>query len=371
MMRRIILIILLFATLPALSADIPADSCGARRDSSAFAEMPWYRQLLANNFNINDPRINYPKFAKFCVKVYNWGDKTFNTYDTTYVVGTGKNWKVMMRSYNWMESYSMYFSPDSYLRMHSNLHSDLGAYLCFMAVSVGYTGNLNALAAGTKSRRNTFNFNFCCALFSATINYAKTSGGTRITHFGDLGRHHLNYKFDDVAQKSITGAIYYFFNHRKYSQAAAYSFSKYQLKSAGTWLAGLSFSHQNISMDFSSLPTDMTDRLPGLLPNYHFHYTDYDVLGGYAYNWVLKPRKWLVNVTAMPSVGYKHSYEGTTDGKKHMLSANGRFMLSGVYNHRSLFAALQANLEGHLYFAKGYTFFNSIESLSLVVGARF
>ena len=95
-MRRIILIILLFATLPVMSADLAANSCGARRDSSAFAELPWYKQLLANNFNINDQRIHYPKFAKFCVDVYNWGDRTFNTSDTTYVVGTGKNWKVML-----------------------------------------------------------------------------------------------------------------------------------------------------------------------------------------------------------------------------------------------------------------------------------
>lgn len=366
MMRRLLTAFFLLTALAASASEISEDA-----DSSAFSELPWYRQLMENNFRINDPRINYPAFPKFCVDVYNWGDRTFNRYDTTYVVGTGKNWKVMTRSYNWMESYAMIFSPESYLRLRSNPYSDLGAYLCFMAVSVGYTGNMNAIAAGTKSKRNTFNFNFCCALFSATLNYSKTSGGARLTHFGDYPHHNLNYKFDAISQKTLSGAVYYFFNHRRYSQAAAYSFSKYQLKSAGTWLGGLSFSHQRIDMDFSELPDDMMSHLPSLKPRYNFHYTDYDLLGGYAYNWVLKPRKWLINGTVMPSIGYKHAYEGTTDGHRNMFSLNGRAMVSGVYNHRSLFAALQANFEGHFFFTSDYTFFNSIESISLVVGARF
>lgn len=354
--------------VPVGNAAEKADSCGAQCYSTAFDSLPWYKQLLENNFRINDPRIHYPKFPKFCVDVYNWGDRTFNRYDTTYVVGTGKNWKVMTNSYNWMESYAMFFSPESYLRIRSNLYSDLGVYLCFMAVKIGYTGNMNAIAAGVKSRRNTYNFNFTCALFSASINYAKTKGGSRITYFGAES---TDYKFEDIAQTTLSASAYYFFNHRKYSQAAAYSFSKYQLKSAGTWVAGFSYSHQRIDMDFSSLPAEMVNKLPALLPRYSFHYADYDLLGGYAYNWVLHPRRWLINATIMPSVGYKHSYEGATDGRKSMFSTNGRLMLSGVYNHRSLFAALQANVEGHFYFAKGYTFFNSIESLSLVVGARF
>lgn len=348
-----------------------ADLVRQREDSARFMEMPWYKQLFHNNFRINDPRIRYPRFARFCVDVYNWGDRTFNRYDTTYVVGTGKNWKVMAKSYNWMESYALYFNSRSFLRINSDVYSDLGAYICFMAVSTGYTANANMVFAGRRNTRQTYNFTFTCALFSATFNYAKTRGGARITHFGDYGGRRFSYDFDGIAQRTYSGALYYFFNHRRYSQAAAYSFSKYQLKSAGSWLAGFNFTHQNIDMDFSTLPPEMLSHLPSLLHHYSFHYTDYDLMGGYAHNWVLSPRKWLINLTALPSVGYKHSNEGTTEGRKDMFSTNVRLMTSVVYNHRSLFASLQGNFEGHLYFTRGYTFFNSIESLSLIVGCRF
>ena len=53
----------------------------------------WIKQLVDNGFKLHDPSINYPRFARFCLKVYDWGDRTFNSYDSTYVVSTGKNWK--------------------------------------------------------------------------------------------------------------------------------------------------------------------------------------------------------------------------------------------------------------------------------------
>lgn len=341
-------------------------------DSAEFSRMPWVKQLIASNFNVNHPGINYPKFARFCVKVYNWGDKTFNSYDTAYVVGTGKNWKAMLRNYNWSTGNEMFFSTKSYLRIRSNPYSDIGLHLSFMAVSIGYTWNANAVFGGESSLRRSFNFNFVCGLFSAGINYSKASCGTKITHFGDYeqGRK-LRYKFNDISQESLSGTLYYFFNHKKYSQGAAYTYSRYQLKSAGSWLSGISLSHQRIMMDFSKLPEEMLEHLPSLKRYYSFHYADYDILGGYGYNWVLKPRKWLINATVLPSVGYKHSYESATDDKKDMFSANLRASFSVVYNYRSLFMSALGNFEGHFYFGKGYTFFNSIPSLSLVAGVRF
>lgn len=361
---------ILFITLLAAQTLRAADSV----DSTEFKKMPWVKQLVASRFNVNAPGINYPKFARFCVKVYNWGDKTFNSYDSTYVVGTGKNWKAMIRSYNWITGNEMFFSAKNYLRIRSNLYSDLGAHISFMAVSIGYIWDANAIFGGETSVRRSFNFNFVCGLFSAGINYSKANGGTIITHFGNYrpaDGHSLRYKYNDISQETVSANVHYFFNHRKYSQSAAYNFSRYQLKSAGTWMVGLSYDHQRIGMDFSKLPKDMLEYLPTLKTNYNFHYRDYDVLAGYGYNWVLKPRKWLVNATVLPSIGYKHSYEGTTDGKKDMFSANIRFSTSVVYNHRSLFSALVGNFEGHSYFAKGFTFFNNIPSISLITGVRF
>lgn len=342
-------------------------------DSAKFDSMPWYKQVYETGFRIHDPAIDYPPFIRFAIKIYDWGDKTFNSYNPEYVVGTGKNWKAIINSYNWMESYMLLFSMHNrdMLHIRSNIFSDIGVHLSFMAVSLGYTAKVDNWA-GQKSKRSNFNFNFTSSRFSANIDIMSTKGDTRITHFGDYNKgHSINYRLDDIEHKALSGEFYYFLNHLKYSQAAAYCYSKYQLKSAGSTILGFAFNNQRIRMDFSSLPDDMKEFLPSLDNFYNFRYTDYAVLAGYGYNCVLKPRKWLVNVTAIPSVGWRHSYADSSEGRKNMLAANFRARLAFVYNHKALFASLNARLDANLFFNSRYTFFNSTESVSLIVGARF
>lgn len=341
-------------------------------DTISAPHAKWYRQLIDNGFHINDPDINYPRFWRWCVDVYNWGDRTFNSYDPDYVVGAGKNWKAGLKSYNWTENYTLLFPHKLRVNMVSDIFSDVGAYLSFMAVSVGYTLNANDVFGHPVANHHNFDFNFCCALFSANLNLASTSGGTRITRFGDYNKgEHLSQRFDDVSLSSVGGDIYYFFNHSRYSQAAAYCYSKYQLRSAGSWIAGAAVTHQKIDIDFSGLPEDMLEKLPGDYEKYRFHYTDYGLIGGYAYNWVLHPKRWLINATILPSIGYRHSYEGATEGRKDMFSTNVRAMMSVVYNHRSLYASLVGRYDGHIYYKSAYTFVNSNNSVTFNVGFRF
>lgn len=351
------------------------DSIRERIDSIEFSEMPWYKQVVKSGFHIHDPRINYPRFPRFLLNVYDWGDRTFNSYDPEYVVGSGKNWKARLENYNWMETYMLIFAPHTrdMLHIRSEIYSDLGAYLSFMAVSVGYTAKVNNWVKGhTPSSRTNFNFDFTCSRFSARIGWQSTEGNTRITHFGNFNHGRpFSYDFNDIKHKSKSGEIYYFFNHRKYSQAAAYSFSKYQLKSAGTPILGFAFTHQRITMDFSGLPEDMKSYLPTLENDYKFRFTDYALVAGYAYNWAIRPRRWLFNITATPSVGYRHSYSDSSEGNKSMMASNIRMRFSLVYNHKALFASLVGKFDGNLYFNSKYVFFNSTESLSFIVGARF
>lgn len=345
----------------------------AHIDSTEFSHMAWWKQLYETGFRIHDPRINYPRAMRFFLKIYDWGDKTFNSYDTAYVVGAGKNWKIMTKNYNWMESYMMMFSIHTKDMMHirSEIYNDLGFHLSFMAVSLGYTAKVNNWA-GHASNRSNFNFNFTCSRFSANIDLLSTSGDTRITHFGKYNNgKSFNYKFDDITHKSFSGEAYYFLNHLKYSQAAAYCFSKYQLKSAGSAILGFAFNNQRIRMNFSSLPTEMKDALPSLENLYRFRYCDYGILAGYGHNWVLKPRRWLINLTGIPSMGFRHSYSDSSEGKKNMLAANIRARLAFVYNHKALFASITGRFDGHLFFNSRYGFFNSTESLSAIIGARF
>ena len=66
----------------------------------------WWRAMKHGKVDLDGGSIDYPAFIDFCWKVYKWGDKAFNSYDTAYVVSTGKNWKFMFKSNNWSDNYT-------------------------------------------------------------------------------------------------------------------------------------------------------------------------------------------------------------------------------------------------------------------------
>ena len=343
------------------------ESVVARRSSTR-----WIKQLIDNGFHINEPGVDYPAFPRFALKVYNWGNRVFNTYDTTYVQATGKNWKLFFKNVNWANNYEMIFNDRTRVALMSDPNADIGGYLCFMAVSVGYMFDAKQLAGRHVNPRTGFNFNFTCARFSGDIMLSNVKGDAKILRFGDYRNGALlNMPFDDISNKTLSAKVFYFFNHNRYSHAAAYCFSKYQLKSAGTWIAGLNFANQEISINFENLPEDMLHRMPELLPNYYFHYRDYYLLGGYAHNWVLKPRRWLINLTAMPALGYKHTYEDSTDNRHDIFGANFSGLASVVYNNRQMFVSIQGRFDLYMYTTPSFTFFNTYEQLLATVGVRF
>lgn len=368
-----LLIAILFACLrvfPVGAEEVP--------DSLAPLSGNWLDQLIQCNFRINDPRIRYPKFPNFCRKIYNWGNKTFNTYDPAYVVGTGKNWKINLNATAWMQSYGYLFDMtngekwENRVIMRSNFNYDFGVHLSFMAVSVGYTWNVNRLANIHHSPRSTFDFDFSCALFTAELRMQSTSGNTRIERFGKYnGGHKVNIPLDGVHTDLLSVSAYYYFNHRKFSQAAVYKFSKYQKRSAGSWMLGVSYTQQKIEMDFSELDPDVLAFKPESLPlqsNFNFH--DFDLVGGYSFNAVM-PHNWVFNITLLPGLGYKRSLLPGERKLSEMISANINARMGLTYNHRALFLNLQAKAMGGFVFNSGYSFFNSTEQASLIVGARF
>lgn len=333
----------------------------------------WVRQLIESGFHINDPRINYPAFPRFALKVYNWGDRTFNHYDSTYVESTGKNWKAQLKNETWMRTYFMQLRDRSTVHITSRLYDDPGIYLSFMAVSLGYTFNLNSLM-GDNTKRNRFDFNFTCSRFAVNCWKQSINGGAIIRKFGHYEHgHHLNYRFNDIDVDDTHLDLYYIINNQRYSQAAAYCFSKYQLQSAGSWIVGLSYDRHNMRLDFSNLPADMLDALPTLQRNYHFQSTDYCFLAGYAQNWVLKPRTWTLNITFLPFVGYKHTSTADRSNRdmRNMISTNVSGMGSVVYNHKGLFLSLQFRFNGFLNMSNNLTFFNSNQMMTAITGFRF
>lgn len=339
----------------------------------------WVQQLWQTGFHINDPRISYPRFPNFCRKVYNWGDRVFNSYDPAYVVSTGKNWKVTVDALGSMQSYGYLFntlpgaSDFNGVTMRSNVGYDLGVHLNFMAVSVGYTWNMNKLTDFNNAPRSTFTFSFTCARFAVELLNQKLEGNTYLSRFSTYnGGARIHIPLDNTRRSTFSINAYYFLNHNHYSQAAAYCFSKYQKRSAGTWLVGAHYSRQFVQIDFTDLPSYVLEHKPKELPLLNqFRFHNIEAQAGYAFNGVM-PHNWLFNVTILQGIGYRRSitrHENTHFSQLIATTIDGR--MGFTYNHRAFFA--NANIRANLSFLfnAGYSFLMSSEQAQIIIGARF
>lgn len=332
----------------------------------------WWTLFKEGKLSMKDSTVVWPKFLKFCVDVYNWGDRTFNTYNPEYVIGTGKRWKVRLVSDNWLDTYNLKLPQGINTHMSSDVYANIGAYIQYMAVSVGSSYDIEKLFNKKEPSHKKYEFGFVCALFNAELYYHENRGGVNIRKFGDINDGKLIKEyFPGVNMYTLGFDAYYFFNNKKYSQGAAYNFAKYQLKSQGSFMLGFSITNQKLSFDFSKLPDNLKEYLPDAdITNYYFHYNSYAILGGYGYNWVLAP-KLLFNATVMPSIGFSHYYQDSLEGNKYLLSLNIMGKLSLTYNLGNYYFGLFGKMNGHYYKQGKMALFSSIENFSAYVGLRF
>lgn len=332
----------------------------------------WWNLFKKGKLNMKDTTVIYPKFLKFCVDVYNWADVTFNSYDPEYVVGTGKRWKARIVSDNWVDSYSMTLPQGLHTWMLSNLYSNIGAYIQYMAVSIGSSYDVGKLFNHHEPTHKKYEFGFNCARFNAELYYHENTGGTNLRKFGHFNNGKLiKEAFPGVTLYTFGIDAYYFFNNKKYSQGAAYNFSKIQKKNQGSFLLGFSWTNQKLSFDFQKLPDNLKPYLT--IPEntrYLFHYNSYAILFGYGYNVVLLPQL-LFNVTAMPAIGISHCYKDSLEGDKIMASLNISGRMSLTYNLGNYFFSIIGKMKGQWYKSGNHSLYSSIENFSANVGLRF
>lgn len=322
----------------------------------------------AVSFNL-DSIAEWGKFPRFCVNTYRWGDKFFNSYDSTYVVGTGTKFNVKVTADSWFDSYRFLMPEGQYVDLISDPSTSIGAYLTYLAVSVGYDINISNLFGDVKHARSRYKFGFNCSLLSAEAYLENNEVGTTMTRFGHMK--HLDIPFDGVKIGSWGLDVYYFFNHKKYSQAAAFNFSKIQRHSQGSFYAGLSIYHQNYDFDFSGLPAEMLQILPEEWMNYHYkvNTTNYGFRLGYGYNWVLG-KKWIVCISISPTVGFKRGYVNS-DSKQTSFSLFNRAKVSAVWNSGRWFLGIIGSADTSIVSDRSTTFLGNNFSASASVGYRF
>jgi hypothetical protein len=335
----------------------------------------WRRAIVNGEWSFfTDPTVKLPLVLNLGRKAYNFYTKAFNNYDTTYVVGIDTDFKVTLINNNWLDSYGgMIANNNMKIFMHSDINSSVGIHFSYLGIGYTYMFDLDNVFGRDPTRHSKWDISFATSRFSFEAYKSRNSGTVTIERFGDYNnKRSAKQKFTGLRQKTSGFDMYYFFNNRKYSQAAAYSFSKLQKRSAGSFILGFLVSTQNVDIDFSDLPEEMIDFLPGggEYPYYKYHHRSYSFLLGYAYNWVFH-RKWLLNITAAPSIGWNHSFDDSVDGKRDMPGLDLRGRLGLVYNAGKFFYGLQFVIDAHLYHSKDHNFINSQEDLTFTAGFRF
>lgn len=314
------------------------------------------------------------KFPKFCIDVYRWGDRFFNTYDTAYVVGSGYKFNGKITTDSWLDYYHFSIPGEGTAKIPVDLMSDpstsVGAYLTYLAVSVGYDINISQIFRGVQQARSRYRFGFDCSLLGFEFYIENNDVNTKMRRFGD--EKGLNLPFNAITRHTWGGDVYYFFNHKKYSQAAGFNFSRIQKKSNGSFYAGLSISSQNYNFDFSGIPDYLRDQLPHTWDNYQYKFKvrNYGLRLGYGYNWVFASH-WLYAVSFSPRVGLRKGFVVNAEDEKMTFSFNSCLKMSVVWNNGRWFAGLVGKLDTALINDPSTTFMGNSMSLSTAVGYRF
>jgi hypothetical protein len=196
-----------------------------------------------------------------------------------------------------------------------------------------------------------FNLNYYSNRLSLDLSYQRSeslAGDIK----GDRGEQHL--LDEDLKMKVLNMVGYYAFNHRRFSFPAAFTQSYIQRRSAGSWLAGISYQGGSI---------ETTDKLKERNPNapdVRIYLGHVGIGGGYGYNWVLG-NKWLLHFSMLPTFVVFNRNNMTVNGvrkkAKHM-----RFNM--IFNER---VAVVRNLSPRYFIGATLVMNNSIFDDDVVV----
>ena len=168
-----------------------------------------------------------------------------------------------------------------------------------------------------------FNLNYYSSRVSLDFSYQRSESLAGDVYREDRGEQPM--ESGDLTLKVVNLAGYYAFNHRHFSYPAAFNQSYIQRRSAGSWLAGISYQGGII---------ETRDELKARNPNTPTISIDVGhvgIGGGYAYNWVLG-QKWLIHFSLLPTFVVYNRNKMTVNGErkeaKHM-----RFNM--IFNERA------------------------------------
>jgi len=180
----------------------------------------------------------------------------------------------------------------------TDLHTDTKLTFSIGAVYRGIALSLALNPAKMAGKYDDFevNVNFFTPRISIDASYQNASSLS-----GDISRNgNFTLEKDYADMRVLNIAAYYCFNHRRFSFPAAFTQSYLQRRSAGSWLAGLSFQGGTITTNPEANPH---------LPDMRIKARHLGIGGGYGYNLVVasasgaeKGRGWVFHLSAMPTI---------------------------------------------------------------------
>ena len=244
-------------------------------------------------------------------------------YDTNYVVRPEGTLTLKMRLNESGESYHVRGDKDGV-----NYKGDLStSRKTTVSIAASYRGLSAAVAINPAKLKGLYNdYELNLSYYSSRLSF-DASYHRSTTLSGDVERGdyvgHLNK--EGVKLKMFNLAGYYVFNHRRFSYPAAFTQSYIQRRSAGSWLAGISYQSGTIHTT-----DELKERTPNA-PEVDIHVGLLGIGGGYGYNWVLG-KKWLLHFSLLPTiVVYNHSYMNV-DGERRDA---GHVRFSMIFNERA------------------------------------
>lgn len=235
----------------------------------------------------------------------------------------------------------------------------------YRGLSVGFA--INPAKLGGFYKDYEMNFNYYSSRLSLDASYQRST-----TLAGDIEREAgngqsadgtastpgngrpLRMVSGDVTMKVLNVVGYYIFNHRRFSYSAAFTQSYIQRRSAGSWLAGISYQGGSI---------ETTDELKARSPNapdVRIYVGHLGIGGGYGYNLVVG-KKWLFHLSTLPTFVVYNRNNMTVNGERKK-AQHMRFNM--IFNER---AAIVRNFSDRLFASITLAMNNSVFDDDVVV----
>ena len=196
-----------------------------------------------------------------------------------------------------------------------------------MSIGASYRGvsaslSLNPGKMSGAYKDYEFNLNYYSSSISLDFSYQRSESLT-----GDVYRDDNLSQMEsgDLTLKVVNFAGYYAFNHRRFSFPAAFNQSYIQRRSAGSWLAGISYQGGIIETS-----NELKAKSPNA-PDVSIDVGHVGIGGGYGYNWVLG-KKWLLHFSMLPTVVVYNRNKFTVNDERKEAK---RMRFNMIFNERA------------------------------------